>query len=149
MHRVTFKRQYLWNCESKCENAWHDSYRFWYLPSNGAIAKVELPDFDLLFQGQLFRMLISRQRWEPAQNVKRLYRFWYLPRRLYCLTLIYIFKVKIANSHYAVSPALPPLARQPLLSCSCFILLFASMHLCEIKITIKIKISILSITDCY
>ena len=43
-------------------------YRYWYLPSKDAIAKVVLRDHDLLFQGQADEMLISFNRWERAQK---------------------------------------------------------------------------------
>ena len=45
-------------------------YILWYLPLNGAILKVILCDVSLLFQGQIFQMLISRKRCEPRKYVK-------------------------------------------------------------------------------
>ena len=46
----------------------NDVYKFWYFPSNGAISKVVLYDHDLICQGQIFQMLISRKLWEQAQK---------------------------------------------------------------------------------
>ena len=41
---------------------------FLHLPSNGVIAKIALRDFDLLFEGQIFKTLISLERSELAQR---------------------------------------------------------------------------------
>ena len=39
-----------------------DIYKFQHLPSNSIIANVVLFDLDLVFQGQIFQMSISRKR---------------------------------------------------------------------------------------
>ena len=64
------------------KHASYGFYRFWYLPLNGAIPKVVLCDVSLLFQGQIFQMLISRKRCELCKYVTyNFYRRWYLPSK--------------------------------------------------------------------
>ena len=64
------------------KHASYGFYRFWYLPLNGAIPKVVLCDVSLLFQGQIFQMLISRKRCELRKYVKYdFYKRWYLPSK--------------------------------------------------------------------
>ena len=46
---------------SAWENRWDDFSRFWHLPSKDNIAKIVLHDLDLLFQCQIFQMLMSRK----------------------------------------------------------------------------------------
>ena len=47
---------------AKIKNVKNDDYKFLYFPSIGAITNVIFRDLDLLFQGQIFKMLISRKR---------------------------------------------------------------------------------------
>ena len=53
---------------AKIKNVKNDGYRFWHLQSGCDIASVVLRHHDQLFQGHIFQMLISRQRWELVQN---------------------------------------------------------------------------------
>ena len=60
----------------------YGSYRFWYLPLTDAIPKVVLCDVSILFQCQIFQMLISPKRYELRKYVKyEIYWRWYLPSK--------------------------------------------------------------------
>ena len=64
-------------------HASHGFYRIWYLPLNGAIFNVVFCDVSLLFQGQIFQMLIYRKPCELHIFVKYyFYRRLYLPSKL-------------------------------------------------------------------
>ena len=64
------------------KHASYGFYRFWYLQLNSAIPKVVLCDVRILFQGQIFKMLISRKRCELRKYVKyEFYGHWYLPSK--------------------------------------------------------------------
>ena len=57
-------------------------YIFWYLPLNGAMPMVVLCDVSLVFQGQIFQILLSRKRCELRKYVKfDFYIRWYLPSK--------------------------------------------------------------------
>ena len=64
------------------KHASYGFYRYWYLPLNGAIPKIVLCDVSLLFQGQIFKMLISRKWCVLRKYVKNdFYRYWHLPSK--------------------------------------------------------------------
>ena len=54
-----------------------DNWQFLLLPSKGIISKIVLRDYDLLFEDQTFKMLISMKRWVLAQKcAERLLQTW-------------------------------------------------------------------------
>ena len=55
----------------------YDFYNGWYLPSKGTIANVVLRCFDVICQGQIFRMQISL-KWLAKHASYGFYIFWYL-----------------------------------------------------------------------
>ena len=96
-----FWRSTIWNvkiCETKlAQNCMDDFYRFWYLPSNGIIAKTLLCDLGLLFEGKKFKTLISLKQSEIVQKCIKMHGMTFVDlktlQKLYSLTLIYFFKV--------------------------------------------------------
>ena len=104
--RSNISDTYISNRGKLVKNTSYDFCRLKHLPSNGATAKFLLDNLDLLFQGQLFQMLIFRKRWEMAQKYQ--IRLWDIfiffhrverYRKSYSATSTYIIKFKITISH--------------------------------------------------
>ena len=82
----------------KMKNVKNDVCRFWYLTSNGIIAKILLGDLDLHFEVQKLKTFVSLKRWELAKmHASTLVDFYICHRmalllKLYSVTFTYFLR---------------------------------------------------------